>query len=208
MDPIWGRQDPGGPYVGPMNCAIWENIISYKEHKLMRNCRLQSGLLSRPQCDNWWQRYRYLGDRLTKAYDVTIQRYRKSHAKISQWNEYFAVYGFKIMCDISKVSFELKNLNPYTTKYAFYEELKLDELWYLRVVASQVLVRRVPGRFDVVQPEVMWSLSGWKHHNRRGLPITARSHRRYPMDYAEGTNWFVSYQVCATANNFPIIIAL
>ena len=23
MGPIWGRQDPGGPYVGPMNCAIW-----------------------------------------------------------------------------------------------------------------------------------------------------------------------------------------
>ena len=23
MGPIWGRQDPGGPYVGPMNLAIW-----------------------------------------------------------------------------------------------------------------------------------------------------------------------------------------
>ena len=22
MGPIWGRQDPGGPYVGPMNFAI------------------------------------------------------------------------------------------------------------------------------------------------------------------------------------------
>ena len=21
---IWGRQDPGGPHVGPMNLAIWE----------------------------------------------------------------------------------------------------------------------------------------------------------------------------------------
>ena len=26
MGPIWGRQDPGGPYVGPMNLAIWDNI--------------------------------------------------------------------------------------------------------------------------------------------------------------------------------------
>ena len=25
MGPIWGRQDPGGPHVGPMNFAIWEN---------------------------------------------------------------------------------------------------------------------------------------------------------------------------------------
>ena len=23
MGPIWGRQDPGGPHVGPMNVAIW-----------------------------------------------------------------------------------------------------------------------------------------------------------------------------------------
>ena len=26
MGPIWGRQDPGGPHVGPMNFAIWEII--------------------------------------------------------------------------------------------------------------------------------------------------------------------------------------
>ena len=23
IGPTWGRQDPGGPYVGPMNLAIW-----------------------------------------------------------------------------------------------------------------------------------------------------------------------------------------
>ena len=23
MGPVWGRQDPGGPHVGPMNFAIW-----------------------------------------------------------------------------------------------------------------------------------------------------------------------------------------
>ena len=23
MGPIWGRQDPGGSYVGPMNIVIW-----------------------------------------------------------------------------------------------------------------------------------------------------------------------------------------
>ena len=26
MGPIWGRQDPGGPHVGPMNLAIWDDI--------------------------------------------------------------------------------------------------------------------------------------------------------------------------------------
>ena len=24
MGPIWGRQDPGGPHVGPLNFAIWD----------------------------------------------------------------------------------------------------------------------------------------------------------------------------------------
>ena len=28
MRPIWGRQDPGGPHVGPMNSAIWVNSCS------------------------------------------------------------------------------------------------------------------------------------------------------------------------------------
>ena len=28
MGPIWGRQDPGGPHVGPMNFAIWTNYWS------------------------------------------------------------------------------------------------------------------------------------------------------------------------------------
>ena len=27
MGPIWGRQDPGGPHVGPMEFAIWEASI-------------------------------------------------------------------------------------------------------------------------------------------------------------------------------------
>ena len=27
MGPIWGRQDPGGPHVGPMIFAIWEIVI-------------------------------------------------------------------------------------------------------------------------------------------------------------------------------------
>ena len=26
MGPIWGRQDPGGPHVGPMNFAIWDTF--------------------------------------------------------------------------------------------------------------------------------------------------------------------------------------
>ena len=25
MGPVWGRQEPGGPHVGPMNFDIWGN---------------------------------------------------------------------------------------------------------------------------------------------------------------------------------------
>ena len=30
MGPIWGRQGPGGPYVDPMNFAIWDHVDSKK----------------------------------------------------------------------------------------------------------------------------------------------------------------------------------
>ena len=29
MGPIWGRQDPGGPHVGPMNFAVWVSLLIY-----------------------------------------------------------------------------------------------------------------------------------------------------------------------------------
>ena len=40
--------------------------------------------------------YIIAGARLTKAYDVTIHRYRKSHARIEEYNAYFAVYVFAV----------------------------------------------------------------------------------------------------------------
>ena len=30
MEPIWGRHDPGGPHVGPMNLAIWKLHYKYQ----------------------------------------------------------------------------------------------------------------------------------------------------------------------------------
>ena len=69
MGPIWGRQDPGGPHVGPMNFAIWvvacsvqaitwtnadhrEQIlvkfdskyeVKFSNKKFISKCRLQHG---------------------------------------------------------------------------------------------------------------------------------------------------------------------
>ena len=34
MGPIWGRQDPGGPHVGPMNFAIWDVTDQLPAHVL------------------------------------------------------------------------------------------------------------------------------------------------------------------------------
>ena len=28
MGPIWGRQNPDGPHVGPMNFAIWDTFLT------------------------------------------------------------------------------------------------------------------------------------------------------------------------------------
>ena len=30
MGPIWGRQDPGGPHVAPMNLAVWDASICHR----------------------------------------------------------------------------------------------------------------------------------------------------------------------------------
>ena len=37
MKSIWGRQDRGGPHVGPMNFAIWDNITWYGIHRCRAN---------------------------------------------------------------------------------------------------------------------------------------------------------------------------
>ena len=38
MGPIWGRQDPGGPHVGPMNFAIW---VTFSSEWLNHECPLK-----------------------------------------------------------------------------------------------------------------------------------------------------------------------
>ena len=42
MGPIWGRQDPGGPHVGPMNFAIW---VSFYCHIVCSVLLLHWGLI-------------------------------------------------------------------------------------------------------------------------------------------------------------------
>ena len=47
MGPIWGRQDPDGPHVGPMNFAIWDRphidkMFFYIGFLYQDKCYLQS----------------------------------------------------------------------------------------------------------------------------------------------------------------------
>ena len=48
MGPIWGRQDPGGPHVGPMNNAIWGSSLVHIPAWLL----VRKGLQSPSQQDN------------------------------------------------------------------------------------------------------------------------------------------------------------
>ena len=41
MGPIWGRQDPGGPHVGPMNFAIGEDLPTYRSDERLRSDRCE-----------------------------------------------------------------------------------------------------------------------------------------------------------------------
>ena len=41
MGPIWGRQDPGGPHIGPMNLAIWVGFeLISKQAKSYFYCKM------------------------------------------------------------------------------------------------------------------------------------------------------------------------
>ena len=55
MGPIWGRQDPGGPHVGPMNFSIWDDhnatnlfvyFMGYTQHGTAKFIFGKAGLLS------------------------------------------------------------------------------------------------------------------------------------------------------------------
>ena len=43
MGPIWGRQDPGGPHVGPMNLVIWDTVVSFRHKRYVASSGLSCG---------------------------------------------------------------------------------------------------------------------------------------------------------------------
>ena len=49
MGPIWGRKDPGGPHVGPMNLAIWV-VTKHQKHMW---CQKEQGWLMAQYYSLW-----------------------------------------------------------------------------------------------------------------------------------------------------------
>ena len=45
MGPIWDRQDPSGPHVGPMNLAIWDRMMP---GKVIRSEMVDSSRYNKP----------------------------------------------------------------------------------------------------------------------------------------------------------------
>ena len=55
MGPIWGRQDPGGPLVGPMNFAIWNRTgyaVDHRHHVDLLTCIEHKGWYILKGCAN------------------------------------------------------------------------------------------------------------------------------------------------------------
>ena len=46
MGPIWGRQDPGGPNVGPMNFAVRDVFLWYNSAGLIEHLRVHFQIIS------------------------------------------------------------------------------------------------------------------------------------------------------------------
>ena len=42
MGPIWGRQDPGGPPVGPMNFGIWAAVLMHLSAAALEICNVRN----------------------------------------------------------------------------------------------------------------------------------------------------------------------
>ena len=85
------------------------------------------------------------GARLSKNFDVTSQKYRNSQAKIEKkWNAYLACMGFKFRVKFQSVLWNFtQNLEPVHRKICILRGVtKIDDLRYLKVMTSQVLVRR------------------------------------------------------------------
>ena len=73
MGPIWGRQDPGGPHVGPVNFAIWEDEHRHIYYSYFAvRAKMQNGLYKSSFCFRVMLYHRSLAD--VKCGDVDVEK--------------------------------------------------------------------------------------------------------------------------------------
>ena len=70
MGPIWGGKDPGGPHVGPMNFAIWNDIEAHFHYAF--SIRILCPLHNTCE-DNTWMISHFAVVRKTAAVFFTLQ---------------------------------------------------------------------------------------------------------------------------------------
>ena len=49
IGPIWGRQDPGGPHVGPINFVIWDSFDNRLKMELV-TCMVIEKMIDTEKC--------------------------------------------------------------------------------------------------------------------------------------------------------------
>ena len=112
------------------NSVQKSNISSFiTRFDMFNGIYTQCTILPHPLFGSTWSP----GARLTKNYDVTIQRYRNSHAKIENSKVLILrCIGSKFCVKILEMPFEISHeiKYSYTEKYAFYEVIKI---WRFRI---------------------------------------------------------------------------
>ena len=138
VGPIWGRQDPGGPHVDPMNLAIWalancsrdiclEIFIQAMHLKLSASNGLINHLVTE------WQHWQELGHDRFHGFQGLIELLNEIYMKlayeiphtISFQFDYIWHFTSKSQSNISK-NFHLQ----ISTKFHSYFEVKFQESFF------------------------------------------------------------------------------
>ena len=122
MGPIWGRQDPGGPLVGPMNFAIWvcskykpnQWKVNFKRNCSIKWCEHQNIILKEAcktlshLCNSWtyWQ----VIIELHKTFEPALWTMQHFYDMLQ------GIYAFRII-EMENQNTALKGSQTYSSKY-------------------------------------------------------------------------------------------
>ena len=109
MAPIWGRQDPGGPHVGPVNFAIWVGLWHHGNPRFSVNgwheyfteiapTHLRPQAMNRRQITMWCNSQRkyilkFSEMRASFAYSFLYQQCLRTSEQLKQWNLSMVIDG-------------------------------------------------------------------------------------------------------------------